>query len=122
MIKLNLTNGFKLRKLSPSYSYFAYFDTTAYHADNLFIKHEVTIDFMREYSNDEWPYIFIIARCRKKDFHKAVAALNELPDKMLICGYRDYPDFCAKLIHEIENGSDGLRKKECVDNASNCTA
>ena len=48
MIELDLSNGFKLRRLSLLYSYFAYIDTSDYHADKLFIKHEVSIKFMQE--------------------------------------------------------------------------
>jgi len=121
MNELNLTNGFKLQRFSPLYSYFAYLDAPSYHADNLFIKHKVTIKFLREFVHDDWPYVLIFGRCRKKDFPKAVAALNELPNKMLICGYNDYQDFCEKLVADMEKGKTALRRKESASNGTNCT-
>lgn len=122
MIELNLTNGFKLQRFSLFYSYFAYLDTPNYHADNLFIKHKVTIKFLREFVHDDWPYVLIFGRCRKNYFPKAVAALNELPNKMLICGHKDYQDFCTKLVADMENSKTALYRKEHTSNGTNCTA
>ena len=47
------------------------------------------------------PYRVIICRCRKRDVRAFMAAASELTNKMLLCGYPDYPAFCDGLKQSI---------------------
>ena len=42
-------------------------------------------------------YVVVDCRVRKKDASAFEAAMKELPNKMLICGYRDYASFCNQM-------------------------
>lgn len=89
--------GWHLRRFSLLYEHFAFIDTADYLADSLFIKHEVTVAFGPEYIKEGIHYNIIFCRCRKRDVPRFLKALEELPKKMMICGYADYPQFCKEL-------------------------
>lgn len=97
---VELYNRFAWRKS------FMYVDTEDYNADQLFIQHKVRVRFKCEYGKKKCNYIMIFASCRKSDWDKAKAALEELPNKMLIMGHNDYEDYCEGLIHNIEEERD----------------
>ena len=44
------------------YTYFAFLDTEAYLADQLFLKHQVQVHFREEYGRDGFPYRVIFCR------------------------------------------------------------
>lgn len=111
-----LPNGWRLRRFSLFWQYFAYIDTAEYLADRLFIKHCVRIKFLQEYSQQDSSYCIVFARCRKKDFDYATAALHELPNKMLICGHSDYPEVCVELLRKMEEGRRKLHQGEESNN------
>lgn len=89
--------GWSLEKFSLLYDYYAYFDTKEYLADSLFIKHKVRVHYMQEYAHENTGYLVIFCKCRKKDSAAFCSALEELPGKMLICGHRDYTQFCQDM-------------------------
>ncbi|HAG56518.1 MAG TPA: hypothetical protein DCL14_00620 [Ruminococcaceae bacterium] len=101
--------GWHLRRFSLIYEYFAFFDTSDYLSDSLFAKREIAIDFGPEYVNANIPYRVVFCRCRKRDIPRFLQAMEELPKKMVICGYSDYPKFCEKMkescksCHEIHS-------------------
>lgn len=86
-----------IERFSLVYAYFAFLDTDAYLADQLFIKHQVRVHFREEYMRDDSPYRVIFCRVRKRDRARFLAALEELPKKMLLLGYTDYLDTCYAL-------------------------
>ena len=90
-----------IEKFSFRYQYFALIDTPDYLADQLFIKHKVRVWFGEEFCRDDMPYRVIICRCRKRDVRAFMAAASELTNKMLLCGYPDYPAFCDGLKQSI---------------------
>ena len=47
-------------------------------------------------------YFIIFAKYRKKDIDKVVTALEELQNKMLICGYLDYQKCCEMFMAEMQ--------------------
>lgn len=102
--------GWHLERFSFRYEYFAFFDTADYLADNLFVKHEVKVDFGPEFERDDSPYKAIFCRCRKRDVSRFLKALEELPNKMMICGYTDYPQFCEKIKHDAIDAMEVIRK------------
>ena len=54
-------------RLSLFYNYFAFLDTDAYLADQLFIKHQVRVHFCEEYVRGDSPYRVIFCHVRKRD-------------------------------------------------------
>ena len=105
-----LSCGWSLEKFSLLYDYYAYFDTKDYLADNLFIKHKITVHFMQEYAHDGTEYIVILCKCRKSDSAAFCTALEELPNKMLIYGHRDYMEFCTEIKAKAEEGLMQMRR------------
>ena len=79
------------------YTHYAFLDTEAYLADQLFLKHQVRVHFREEYGRDDSPYRVIFCHVRKRDRERFQAALEELPKKMMLLGYIDYLDVCRAL-------------------------
>ena len=110
--------GWSLEKFSLLYDYYAYFDTKDYLADNLFIKHKVRVGFKQEYAHADTEYIVILCKCRKRDSAEFCAALEELPNKMLICGHRDYTEFCEDIKKKALEGVRQLRQEGGQDHGA----
>ena len=92
---VNCTCGWKLERASLLYAHYIFVDTEEYLADGLFIRHKVTVHFGKKFGKWEDPqYRLILCKVRKRDEARFLAALQELPAKMLLCGYTDYPDAC----------------------------
>lgn len=91
-----------LERFSLFYDHFAIIDTEEYLADALFVRHKVRVWFSSEFGKDDSPYRVIMCKCRKKDTPKFLNAIKELPNKMLLCGYQDYLNFCAELKSKLE--------------------
>lgn len=92
----------KLNRFSLFYDYFAFLDVESYAADQLFIQHQVTVHFFREYGKQDCPYRIILCKVRKRDANRFRAAMAELPDKLCLLGYADYLDVCRTLWESIE--------------------
>ena len=73
--------------------------------DQLFIKHQVRVGFGPEFVCPDAPYRVIMCKCRKRDVDAFLAAIRELPNKMLLCGHPDYLTFCEDLKKESSNRS-----------------
>ncbi len=99
----------RLKKFDPFHSYFAYFDVPEFLADELFIRHQVRVRFLREYMKDGEPYMIVMCRVRKRDEARFCEALEELPRKMLLWGYIDYPEYCADKIQQMETQRQNMR-------------
>lgn len=95
-------NHLSLERFSLRYKYFTFLDAGEYLADGLFIKHQVTVKFMQEYARDDSPYLMIFCRIKKRDEGAFLAALGELSNKMLLCGYPDYPAQCHDFMEKLE--------------------
>lgn len=76
-------------------------------ADQLFIDHKVHVNFQAEYQRPGSPYMVIRCRCRKKDAEEFESALTEFPNKMLVMGYKDYPDVWKELGASLERRAEG---------------
>ena len=73
-----------IEKFSFFHNYFAIIDTADYLADQLFIKHQVRVGFGPEFVCPDAPYRVIMCKCRKRDVDAFLAAIRELPNKMLL--------------------------------------
>lgn len=92
----------KLSRVSLFHDYFAFLDVEPYAADQLFIQHQVTVQFMREYEKPGCPYHVILCKVRKRDTDRFRAAIAELPDKLRLLGHTDYLEVCRTLWENVE--------------------
>jgi len=101
-----LKNYVNLEQLSLCHRFYAYLDSKDYLADGLFIKHQVRVKFLQEYAREGSSYLFILCRIRKRDECAFLDALRELPNKMLLRGYPDYPARCRQFMEKIETAKE----------------
>lgn len=87
--------GFK--GLSLIFRRFAFVDVEDHLAAQLFAEQGVRLYAAREYQHADYSYVFVICKVRKRDAGKFLTALTKLPNKMLLCGYPDYLDFCREV-------------------------
>jgi len=106
-------NYFPLQKFSLRYSYYAIIDVPEYLADGLFIQNKVQVHFGAEYANPDSPYLVIFCKCRKKDREAFKAAMDALPNKMLLCGYPGYVKFCEDFMDKIRKVGAGSDEAVC---------
>ena len=92
----------KLSRFSLLYDYFAFLDVEPYAADQLFIQHQVTVQFIREYGKPDCPYRIILCKVRKRDATRFRTAMVELPDKLRLLGHADYLEVCLALWENVE--------------------
>ena len=104
-----MKNCFTLEQFSLLYDHYVFVDVPEYYADQLFIRHQVTVRFGREYQHPDHPYVVIFCKVRKRDRSRFLSALDELNRKMLLCGYPGYEEFCASLLAKMNARL--LRKK-----------
>ena len=105
----------KLEKFSLRYVHYAFVDTQPYLADQLFCDHQVTVRFGEEYGKWDTDYRIVFCKVRKGDEGAFLAALEELPGKMLLCGHVDYMDFCRALGQAM--GAEETEKEEAAQDA-----
>lgn len=98
-------NYIAFRQFSLLWAHFAFIDVPAYLADQLFIKHKVTVHFGEEAHRNDTEYVIIFCKVRKKDTDRFLAALEELPRKMLICGHLDYEEYCDEIFRKLEKNA-----------------
>ena len=91
-----------IKKFSLRFAYFAFFDTTPYLANQLFIKHEVRVWFDKEFAREGSPYIVVLCHVRKGDVPQFLAALEDLKRSMMLCGYPEYQSEVSTFMDEVE--------------------
>lgn len=85
---------------------YAYVDVNRdcdYLADALFFKREIPVYFKDEMVRAGDKYRVIFCSIKKKYQKKFEEALNELRNKMVICGFTDYDEYCENLKKELED-------------------
>lgn len=81
---------------------FAYLDSNNNLADSLFSKHGVRLRLGPDFVIRGNPnYKIVFCRVHRKDIEKFYAALDDLTDKMHICGHPEYEEFCRKTMTEL---------------------
>ena len=95
-----MTNYIKL-KPGLFHQNYVFFDVEQYCADNLFIQHKIKVTFLSEYQKEYIPYLAIFCKVKKRDTLQFEAIMKELANKMIICGYTDYEQFCERFINDI---------------------
>ena len=107
MERNHIGHYWKLKRFSLFYSYFAYLDTDEYLADMLFHDHEVRVHYGAEYARKDSPYLMIFCKVRKRNEDAFIAALEELPNRMLLLGHTDYLNYWDHLVEEVEKSMGG---------------
>ena len=105
----------KLSRFSFFYDYFAFLDAELYAADQLFVKHKVTVYFKREYGKQGTPYRIILCKVRKRDAGRFREAMAELPDKLQLLGHDDYLDGCHALGTNLDRSISEQRRHRISD-------
>ena len=95
-----------LKRFSLRFSFYAIIDTEDYLADQLFAWEHVRIWLGHEFLSPDSPYRVIFCKCRKKDAEGFERAMEALPNKMLLCGHRDYITYCKNLKRKMEQARD----------------
>ena len=111
-----MKNFWRMRDWSIFSVPYAYVDHCSYLADTLFVQNKVRLKFNREYTKTESPYHIIFCKVRKKDAERFEEALERLNNKMLLCGYRDYPEVCSEIAEMLEEGMKARESGEAVYN------
>ena len=99
-----MKNYWRMRAFSILSVPYAYVDHSSYQADGLLARNKVRVKFKGEFGKAESPYCIILCKVRKKDTERFEEALEKLNNKMLLLGYRDYPDVCSEITKMIEEG------------------
>lgn len=97
-----MKNYWRMKDFSIFSVLYAYVDHSSYQADRLFVQNKVRVKFKGEYTKEESSYCIILCKVRKKDAERFEEALDRLKRKMLLLGYRDYPDVCSEIAKMIE--------------------
>lgn len=93
---------------------YAYVDHSSYQADRLFVQNKVRIKFKGECTKADSPYCIVFCKVRKRDVERFEEVLEKLNNKMLLLGYRDYPDVCNEITKMIEAGMKVREKSEAI--------
>lgn len=97
---VTINNFWKLEKFSFFHQHYAFVDVGDYLADQIFINNKIPVRFGVEYFSPRTNYYIIFCRIRKSDIQKFEASMEELKNKMLLMGHKDYCEVCADL-HQI---------------------
>ena len=81
--------------------HYAYIDSHNYLADSLFNKRDIPVKFGDEMVRQGDKYRIIFCKVKKKYKEQFEKAMQELTNKMLLCGYTDYEEFCKKFKEEV---------------------
>ena len=111
-----MKNFWRMRACSIFSVPYAYVDHCSYLADTLFVQNKVRLKFKNEYVKAESPYRIIFCKVRRKDTERFEEALERLNNKMLLCGYRYYPEVCSEIAGMFEEGMKARESGEAVCN------
>ena len=96
-------NHFSIAKAPALFCWYAYIDTVDRLADSLFEQEGITVRKVQEFENKVNYYTLVI--CKVLPWHREgfLKALDKLPDKMCLLGFRDYDEFCREYLDYSEN-------------------
>ena len=82
---------------------YLYLDTEDFLLGSLLGRDPVKVKFETCLMKENEIYRMVMMKVLKRDETRFLKALEELPGKMLLCGYRDYESHGQELISELEN-------------------
>ena len=86
--------------------HYAYVDCHNYLADSLFNREEAKVKFGDEFHKDNCEYRIIFCKVKKKHKAKFEKALDDLKNKMLLCGYKGYDEFCDNFMKWVKDSEE----------------
>lgn len=99
----------KLRCFNPFSVQYMYLDHKDFLADQLFTSEKVHVRFGREMVKEGSDYVIVFCKIRKKDEERFLRALDRLPAKMLLFGFKEYTLVCEELTGMILKDKEGVR-------------
>lgn len=106
-----MKNFWKMSDFSIFSVPYAYVDHSSYLADQLFVQNKVTMKFKGEMIKDGSQYCIVFCKVLKRDAERFEEALGRLEDKMLLLGYKDYPEVCSEIARMIEEGMEARERR-----------
>lgn len=82
---------------------YLYLDTEDFLLGSLLTRENVKVKFVTSLMKDNEKYRLVIMKVLKRDETKFLKALEGLPGKMLLCGFRDYESHGEELMSELED-------------------
>lgn len=67
----------------------------------LLVENDIKFKIIKGYISKDNKYSVIVCEIPKKYKPKFIKVMEELRNKILICGYNDYDQFCKKILVEI---------------------
>ena len=92
-----MKNFWEIKSLSPFTKAYVYLDHVDYLADSLFVQNKITVKFQYDMAKDGSPYGMVFCKVRKRDTGKFAEAMEQLNNKMILLGHKDYPEACAEM-------------------------
>lgn len=99
---MEVKNYMKLDRWSVGYKFYCFVDTDEHLANQLFIKHNVTVILQQEFEKESTCYRFIFCKVHRFAEADFLLALDELKDKMLHAGHIDYQHFCKNVTEMLD--------------------
>lgn len=97
-----LINCIKLNKPSLLQTHFAYIDNQKHFADDIFARRQANVKVTSEFEKPGTPYVIVICKVPNRKVRAFLGAMQELPRRMLVCGYPDYTKFCNDFWEELK--------------------
>ena len=76
------------------------------------VERQVWVWFEREYGKDGSPLLAICCHVKKKDVPAFLAALEDLKDKMILCGYQEYEQDVRIMLDSLESAKGDKQNNE----------
>lgn len=108
----NFNNFIKTTDYSVFRNKYVFFDAKDRVSDALFTKLGIPVRIKKEYAHPDKRYVVVLCSIKKKDSLHFEQALNDLKNKLLLLGYRDYGCFCNEIM--------GLLKTPCNIGCNKC--
>ena len=77
---------------------YAYVDSAAHSADQVFVRHELRVDFCGDFVKDGEEYQLVVCKVSKKRRDDFAACMAELSRNMLVLGHVDYAEACGRIL------------------------
>ena len=82
---------------------YLYLDTDDFLLESLLRRDPVRLKFETCLMKDNENYRLVMMKVLRRDETKFLRALEDLPGKMVLCGFRDYESHGEELMNELEN-------------------
>lgn len=83
---------------------YAYVDNIEYFADQLFIDHGIKNAKFKDMANAKHPdEILVFIKFSKKYENKFILVMDELKNKCLLCGSKEYEKTCTKFFDDLKS-------------------